>query len=123
MLLHESPQWLVEAHRQIDAFLPARLHVKLNPKKTVLQPVSRGIDFVGHVIKPWSRTTRRKTVQQALRRIERISDANLLATANSYFGLLRQAQHSHHQRVQLANALRRRGRCINAELTQTYRRR
>ncbi len=43
-------------------------------------------------------------------------------TANSYFGLLRQAQHSHHDRAILANALRRRGHCVKADLTKTYRR-
>jgi hypothetical protein len=43
-------------------------------------------------------------------------------TANSYFGLLRQASHSHHDRALLANAVRRRGHCISGALTKTYRR-
>jgi RNA-directed DNA polymerase len=41
-------------------------------------------------------------------------------SANSYFGLLRQAGSSHHDRARLANAVRRRGHCINAALTKTY---
>jgi hypothetical protein len=45
-----------------------------------------------------------------------------LAVANSYFGLLRQAQHSHHSRARLANVVRRRGRCVKSDLTKTYRR-
>ena len=42
-------------------------------------------------------------------------------TANSYFGLLRQASHSHHDRTLLANILRKRGRCISGDITKTYR--
>lgn len=43
-------------------------------------------------------------------------------TANSYFGLLGQATASHHDRAHLANILRRRGRCVAADLSKTYRR-
>ncbi|MDO8932971.1 MAG: RNA-directed DNA polymerase [Rhodocyclaceae bacterium] len=121
-LLHESPQWLNAAHDEIEAFLPRRLGVRLNPTKTILQPVERGIDFVGHVIKPWHRSTRRRTVNEAVRRMGQIADDELLEVGNSYFGLLRQAEHSHHDRARLANALRRRGHTIKGDLTQTYRR-
>jgi len=69
VLLHESAQWLNDALAQIDAFLPAQLHARLNPKKTILQPIARGIDFVGHVIKPWHRTTRRRTTRNAIERV------------------------------------------------------
>ena len=41
--------------------------------------------------------------------------------ANSYFGLLGQASHSHADRARLANAVRDRGHCVNRALTQTYR--
>lgn len=122
VLLHESPQWLNAAHDEIEAFLPERLHARLNPKKTILQLVDRGIDFVGHVIKPWHRSTRRRTVHEAVRRISQTPADELLEIGNSYFGLLRQAEHSHHDRAQLANALRRRGHSIKSDLTQTFRR-
>jgi len=122
VLLHTSPQWLNAAHDAIAAFLPERLHAHLNDGKTVLQPVARGIDFVGQVIKPWRRSTRRRTFNEALRRVREIEPENLFATANSYFGLLRQSGHSHHDRALLANVLRDRGHCIKADLTKTYRR-
>ncbi|MBC2731347.1 RNA-directed DNA polymerase [Thiobacillus sp.] len=121
ILLHESPQWLNAAHDEIEAFLPARLNARLNPSKTILQPVDRGVDFVGHVIKPWHRSTRRRTVNEAIRRVRTIDHTDLFETANSYFGLLRQAQHSHHDRARLANALRARGSCVKGDLTKTYR--
>jgi hypothetical protein len=55
-------------------------------------------------------------------RVRTIDAADLLETANSYFGLLRQASHSHHQRAQLANVLRYRGHTISGGLTKIYRR-
>jgi RNA-directed DNA polymerase len=41
---------------------------------------------------------------------------------NSYFGLLRQATHSHADRVRLANAARQRGLCVDMRLTKAYER-
>jgi len=65
---------------------------------------------------------RRRTINEAVRRIAITPAEDLLSVGNSYFGLLRQAQHSHHDRAILANALRRRGHVINGDLTKTYRR-
>jgi RNA-directed DNA polymerase len=48
-------------------------------------------------------------------------DADLMQVANSYFGLLRQASASHHDRAQLANVVRARGRAVDGALTKTYR--
>ncbi|MGL6245670.1 RNA-directed DNA polymerase [Pseudomonas sp.] len=122
VLLHESPQWLNEAQAGIEQLLAEKLAARLNPKKTILQPIDRGIDFVGQVIKPWRRTLRRRTFNEAIQRTHRVDAPDIFATANSYFGLLRQATHSHHDRAQLANVLRDRGHCIKADLTKTYRR-
>ena len=122
VLLHESPQWLNAAKAGIEALLQDRLVARLNPRKTVLQPIERGIDFVGQVIKPWHRTTRRRTFNEALRRAREISGEDLFETANSCFGLFRQAPHGHQDRAQLANTLRRRGHCIAGDITKTYRR-
>jgi hypothetical protein len=93
------------------------------PAATItLQPVDRGVDFVGHVIKPWHTRTRRRTFHEALRRTGAVPAEDLHATANSYFGLLRQATRSHHDRARLANTARRRGHCVNFDLTKIYRR-
>ncbi len=121
VLLHESPQWLNKARQQIEAFLQARLAARLNPKKTILQPVARGVDFVGQVVSPWRRTTRRHTLNAAIERIRTVPKEDLFETANSYFGLLRQASKSHADRARVANELRRRGHSVKADLTKTYR--
>jgi hypothetical protein len=121
VLLHESPQWLNNALAQIEAFLPARLGIQLNSKKTILQPIDRGIDFVGHVIKPWRRTTRRRSLEQAIKRVRAVDNADLRETANSYYGLLRQASHSQHDRALLTKEILRRGRAVDLGMTKTYR--
>jgi RNA-directed DNA polymerase len=119
ILVHRDPQFLSSALRDVEAWLPERLHVRLNPSKTILQPVDRGIDFVGHVLKPWHRSTRKKTITRAIERIEFTPRDELRAVANSYFGLLRQAD-SHTDRARLARAILKRGKCVNATFTQTY---
>lgn len=121
VLLHESPQWLNAAHARIDAFLPVKLHARLNPKKTILQPVDRGVDFVGQVIKPWHRSTRKRTINEAISQVNKADADDIYEMANSYFGLVGQASKSHLDRAKLANALRRRGFSINFNLTKTYR--
>ena len=119
VLLGETAGELRQALASIEAFLPS-IGVQLNPRKTVLQPVARGIDFVGHLVKPWRRITRRRTVTAALQRIAKAPADELWQAANSYFGLLRQASHSHGDRARLANAIRRRGKAVKADLTKTY---
>lgn len=119
VLLHESPQQLNAWLAEINAFLPT-LGSRLNPSKTILQPVDRGVDFVGHVIKPWRRTTRPRSMAQALRRTAAVPAEDLRETANSYFGLLTQASHSHKDRAALARLVIKRGHAVNGDLTKTY---
>lgn len=120
VLLHESPQQLNAWREQIEVFLAARLHARLNPSKTILQPVARGIDFVGQVIKPHRRITRRRTVDNALRAAAHQPGDRLRETANSYFGLLRQASHSHTDRRHLTKALLLRGRTVDYGMTKIF---
>ena len=122
VLLHESPQQLNAWLAQIEAFL-GTLGARLNPTKTILQPVDRGVDFVGHVIKPWRRTTRKRSVAQALKRTAAAPAEDLRETANSYFGLLSQASHSQKDRAALANVLLKRGRTVNGVFTKTFQKR
>jgi hypothetical protein len=123
VLIHESPQWLRAAHDRIEAFLPEHLGVQLNPRKTILQSVNRGIDFVGFVIRPWRRTTRPRTVRTALHRIQSMPADDVYTAANSYLGLLRQATHSHHDRALVAGAALSRGHAVNGSFTKVFHRR
>ncbi|WLH10358.1 RNA-directed DNA polymerase [Pseudomonas hefeiensis] len=119
VFLHESPQQLSAWLAEVESFLPS-LGAKLNPKKTILQPVDRGVDFVGHVIKPWRRTTRKRALGQALKRTAAAPAEDLRETANSYFGLLSQASHSEKDRAALARVVLKRGHVVNGALTKTY---
>lgn len=120
VLLHESAQWLNEAKAAIEAFL-LTIELEINPRKTVLQPIDRGVDFAGYVIKPWRTEVRRRTVSTALSRIEKLPEGETLETINSYLGLMRHAD-AHHDRSRIANAARKRGHCVDAALTKAYRR-
>jgi RNA-directed DNA polymerase len=122
IILHERAQVLNQALERITAWLPERLGAHLNTSKTILQPIDRGIDFVGHVIKPWRRTTRKRTLDIAARRLQDMPAADVFTAGNSYLGLLRQASHSHADRADLANVLRWRGHTVKGDLTKIYRR-
>ena len=121
ILLHQSPQWLHAALKDITAWLPATIGAHLNPAKTILQPVARGIDFVGFVVKPWRRTTRPRTLRTALQRLDHMPAADTFTAGNSYLGLVRQASHSHTEQAAIANALRRRGHTVKGDLSKVYR--
>ncbi|WP_457851697.1 RNA-directed DNA polymerase [Burkholderia cenocepacia] len=121
VFLHDSPARLNEILADVTAFLPERLGARINRRKTILQPIDRGIDFVGQVIKPWRRETRKRTRNEALRRVAETPAADLMPVANSYFGLLRQATASHHDRARLANIVRSRGHAVDRDFTKTYR--
>jgi len=120
VFLNESPRRLNEILADVTTFLPDRLGVRINPRKTILQPIDRGIDFVGQVIKPWRRETRKRTRNEALRRVAETPSGDLMPIANSYFGLLRQATASHHDRALLANRLRYLGKAVSRDLTKIY---
>ena len=65
---------------------------------------------------------RRRTLRAALQRIAEVDQAEALPAINSYFGLARQATASHSDRARIANAARRRGHSVKADLTKAYRR-
>ncbi len=120
VLVHPDPSWLVNVHRDLAAWLPEQLRVRLNDRKTIIQPVARGVDFVGQVIKPWRRTIRRSTLAVAAERLATMPHVQLHQAANSYFGLLGQATASHQDCALLANVLRKRGKAVRADLRKAY---
>ncbi|MGD0585562.1 MAG: RNA-directed DNA polymerase [Oryzomonas sp.] len=120
VLLHESPEWLNNAVNEIGTFVEQRLHMSLNPRKTILQPISRGVDFVGQVIKPWRRVLRRTTRENAAARIAGKEGMDFVRSVNSYLGLLRQSDHSHIARARLARVALRKGHCVDGRFKKIY---
>jgi RNA-directed DNA polymerase len=121
ILLHDSTDWLNDALAKITEWLPITLGARLNDSKTILQPVARGVDFVGHVIKPWHTVTRKRTVNEALNRLASAVEEDFYTTANSYFGLMRQSNSSHYTRALLARLALKRGYAVDKDLTKTFR--
>lgn len=122
ILLHESPQQLNAWLANITTFLPQRLKGEINPAKTIIQPVDRGIDFVGQVIKPWRRTLRRRTYNDALHRLKTMPDADVWTSANSYLGLLGQTTAGHHDRARMARVIMKRGHVVDGKFVKAFRR-
>ncbi|AYN22821.1 RNA-directed DNA polymerase [Alcaligenes aquatilis] len=120
VLLHESPQFLNDAKGRIEILLAEKLEARLNPTKTILQPIDRGIDFVGYVIKPWRRQVRRRSVRTAIHRIETVPADKSLETINSYLGLMRHTN-GYRDRAKVSAAARKRGHSIAWDATKAYR--
>lgn len=123
ILLHESPAWLNSAAVEIGNFATKRLGLLLNPRKTILQPIHRGVDFVGQIIKPWRRVLRRKTLDNATAMLAEKNGEDLMMSANSYLGLLRQTSHSHRARARLARIAIGKGHCVDGKFRKIYRKR
>lgn len=119
VLMHESATWLNAALDDINLFLTTQLDAQLNPKKTILQPVDRGVDFVGHVIKPWCTTPRKKIVHTALSRLSAAKADKLPAIANSYLGLMRQVKGYHCQALLAKQALLH-GFSVKSDLSKVF---
>jgi hypothetical protein len=83
--------------------------------------VDRGIDFVGHVIKPWRRTTRPRTVARAIERLRTMDRADVFTAGNSYLGLVGQASHPHRERARIAKVLLKRGHVAKGDFSKIYR--
>lgn len=121
VILHQSPQWLNAALDQINQFLPNKLNGRLNPKKTILQPVERGVDFVGQVIKPWHRHTRKRTVNSAVSRLIETNQDKAFEVGNSYLGLMSQATARHHNQTKIAKIMLQKGFTVKADMSKAYR--
>jgi RNA-directed DNA polymerase len=71
VLLHESPQQLNAWRAAIEAFLAARLGLKLNPPRPSCSRSSAASTSSATSSSPHRRTLRRRTLNGALRRLER----------------------------------------------------
>ncbi len=94
VLMSDSPQQLRDLVPELSDFLESALNLKFNPKKTLLQPLSRGLDHLGYYILPSHTRVRRRVIGNCKRKIsaiistaaDQIDDAAICATVNSYLG-------------------------------------
>jgi len=67
----KSELWAVLA--SIERWLNERLALRLNPKRVVVTPLSRGVDFLGYVIYPHGyKRVRRRNVVHVRRRLQKL---------------------------------------------------
>lgn len=118
VLLHRDPKWLNEAKKRIEEMLFERLRLVINPRKTIIQPLAHGVDFVGHVIKPWH-TVPRATLATRAHSVVREDSDNLPEQLSSYLGLMRQSK-SHKMRADLCRAALRMGYSVDHRFTKIY---
>ncbi len=116
VLLAESPTVLLAAADAIREHLTV-IGMTLAEHKTFVAPVDKGIDFVGHVIRPHRRSGRPKTHRNALRRLEGAERSEFPIRCNSYLGLSRHAG-SRRQTIELCRVAIRRGFRIASSLTK-----
>ncbi len=105
ILIHENPRYLSVWKKQIDQFLARELKLKLHPKKSVQQPIAKGINFVGFILKPGHSLVRRRIVNNLKKKLSQFGESpipdspesfenylkTILAVINSYYGQFRHA--------------------------------
>lgn len=93
ILLSSEKRMLVEWKNRIGAFLEKRLSLALSESKTIIQPIKRGIDFLGYFIRPDSVYPRRKVFKRYKDKLFKIATGKyktnlryLESMHNSYIG-------------------------------------
>lgn len=64
IILNEDKDNLIKAITEVDLFLINNLKLCLCKEKTILQPIERGVDFLGYFIKPTHTLVRQKVVKR-----------------------------------------------------------
>jgi RNA-directed DNA polymerase len=94
VLLANDKEKLKYQRDKIDDFLNRKLDLKLNKKKTKIQSVNKGINFLGYFIKIDHMLVRKRVVSNLRLKLQKIKeDSNLgkkdISVINSYFGHFR----------------------------------
>ncbi len=100
VIVHESKDFLVKIQNQMREFIKSELHLKLHPKKVYLQHYSKGVKFIGAVIKPGRIYIGNRTkgnLYQKIREYNMLAKNNpnyaeyaekMVASINSYLGFM-----------------------------------
>ena len=95
ILIDENKEKLKDLEDKINLFLKRKLDIELNLNKTKLQPINKGIDFLGYFIKPTYILVRQRVVERLKKKlmflvkldnINKKEIKNILAMINSYYG-------------------------------------
>ena len=98
ILLHADPEYLRRWRNEIDQFLVEKLSMRLHPKKTRLQSVGKGIDFLGYFMKLDHVVVRQKVVRRLKNKLRNFLSMpirtvkSVIACINSYCGHFKYAR-------------------------------
>jgi hypothetical protein len=102
LLLADDPRKLITARDRMTVMVKDKLKLEFNPRKTILQPVARGIDHLGYFHR-WPRVrVRARVVRAAKQRVDLamnghgVTSENIAAAVNSYLGHFRGADGFYH---------------------------
>lgn len=102
VIIHESKQELLQAHKKIKEFLAKDLRLELHPKKFYLQHYTKGVKFIGAMIKPNRIYIEKRSKGNLYRKINEILPqmaqgvdktfdeiGHFMSSVNSYLGIMR----------------------------------
>ena len=97
VVLAENPAQLKNWHYQIEQFLNNNLQLTIHPQKTILQPTSQGLDFLGYIIRKNYVLVRKKVVRNFKRKLyffnhpsskwRTVFAKSFVSSINSYLGI------------------------------------
>ncbi len=93
LFLSDQPDTLRNLVPLVKGFLQDELNLTCNPKKTLLQPLCRGLDHLGYFFKPSFTTPRRRVMGAARQKVREVVEKELApdrvaSSINSYLGHL-----------------------------------
>jgi retron-type reverse transcriptase len=129
VILHSEPKYLSQIYESMNQFLGKELHLSFHPKKTQIQKLENGINFVGFIVKPYRKYIRRSSVGRLKDKIRKWKSAPASVTEeswmqyramlNSYYGLFRWAN-GYRLRLSLAKEARNERVFPDGDLSKFY---
>lgn len=120
VILGNDASTLYKKFTSIDNWSKDNLNISFNPSKTIIQPISRGINFIGYIIKPHKKLLRKAVINRAHYKIKDYHKYNIneiKQISNSYFGMMRNGS-CYNDRIRYANKLKEVNVFVNKELTK-----
>ena len=84
VIVAREKEWIMDLYREVKDWLEKRLHLTLHPDKVYLQHITKGVKFVGTVVKPWRRYTSNRTLGGM---VNRIREADKLCAVIEKYGV------------------------------------
>jgi len=93
VIVHENKEYLKSIIPVIRKYLKENLFLELHPRKIYFQHFSKGVSFLGAVIKPYRIYIKNRTKGNFYKKIQQLDTmtaSKFLASVNSYLGILKQ---------------------------------